>query len=78
MAFLVRRAIQRFVGAEQNRCALKVFRVDAYEDRTTATASFRTLSPKSKAYRSTSTCSSLKMARTVTAEKGGYGLISPY
>lgn len=52
--------------------------MDAYEDRTTATASFRTLSPKSKAYRSTSTCSSLKMARTVTAVKDGYELISHY
>lgn len=31
-----------------------------------ATASFRTLSPNSNAYRSTSTFSSLKIARTVT------------
>lgn len=42
---------------------------DTYEDRTKATASLRTLSPKSRAYRSTSTCSSLKMARTVTGHR---------
>lgn len=40
--------------------------IDAYEERTMATASLRTLSPKSKAYRSTSTFSSLKIASTVT------------
>lgn len=45
---------------------LGIGRGDTYEDRTTATASLSTLSPKSRAYRSTSTCSSLKMARTVT------------
>lgn len=39
---------------------------NAYEERTMATASLRTLSPKSKAYRSTSTFSSLKIASTVT------------
>lgn len=38
----------------------------AYEERTMATASLRTLSPKSRAYRSTSTLSSLKIASTVT------------
>lgn len=40
--------------------------INAYEDRTMATASLRTLSPKSKAYRSTSTLSSWKIASTVT------------
>lgn len=39
---------------------------NAYDERTMATASLRTLSPKSKAYRSTSTFSSLKIASTVT------------
>lgn len=37
-----------------------------YEDKTTAMASLRTLSPNSNAYKSTSTCSSWKIARTVT------------
>ena len=40
--------------------------MNTYEERTIATASLRTLSPNSKAYRSTSTFSSLKIASTVT------------
>lgn len=47
-----------------------------YEDSTTATASFRTLSPNSRAYRSTSTCSSLKMARTVTTKQNTNQLLT--
>lgn len=38
-------------------------------NRTIATASFITLSPNTKAYRSTSTCISWKMASTVTVNK---------
>lgn len=53
----------------KQRLDLGTGRGDTYEDRTTATASLSTLSPKSSAYRSTSTCSSLKMARTVTGNR---------
>ena len=41
----------------------------SYLKRTIATASFMTLSPNTKAYRSTSTCRSWKMASTVTEKK---------
>lgn len=40
--------------------------VISYPLRTIATASFKTLSPKTKAYKLTSTCRSLKIARIVS------------
>jgi len=41
----------------------------SYLNRTIATASFITLSPNTRAYRSTSTCRSWKIASTVTVKE---------
>ena len=41
----------------------------SYSDKTMATASLRTLSPNTKAYRSTSTCRSWNRASTVTVKR---------
>ena len=43
----------------------------SYLNRTIATASFMTLSPNTRAYRSTSTWRSWKIASTVTINKNG-------
>lgn len=55
-------------------------RTETYEDRTMATASLSTLSPNIRAYRSTSTFSSLNMASTVTvgATAGTSHTYTPY
>ena len=42
---------------------------NSYSDKTMATASLRTLSPNTKAYRSTSTCRSWNRASTVTVKR---------
>lgn len=58
-----------FTGSKGNRSNSATYYV-----RTMATASFSTLSPNKSVYRSGSTCSSWKMASTVTRETQNAGL----
>ena len=58
-----------YIDSSRIRVKYKECCVYAYPDKTMATASFRTLSPNTRAYRVTSTFKSLKIAKTVTEKK---------